>query len=246
MDNPCEPSPCGPNAQCSVGSSNYPVCSCLPNFFGEADTAEGCKPECRVDTDCSSDLACISTRCVDPCPNACGINSHCEVNTHRPVCFCPAGFEGNPYIHCKEVTTPIPPGSEVTTLPPVSPCVPSPCGANTECFVKDNKPQCSCIADYVGDPYVLCRPECVTNADCDDDKACMSNKCQDPCPGICGINALCEVDNHNPICYCPSDMTGDPFRVCRPHRESSFFFCIVIYNKINCMLETVSKQLIEM
>nr|XP_027235378.1 fibropellin-1-like [Penaeus vannamei] len=190
-DNPCEPSPCGPNAQCSVATGNYPVCACFPGFFGDADSFQGCKPECVVDTDCSDDLACISTKCVDPCPGACGINSLCEVNTHRPVCFCPAGFMGNPYIRCEEKSEPIPPKEE-----------------------PGQSAVCSCIGDYIGDPKDRCRPQCVTNADCADDKACIDQKCRDPCPGLCGVNAECEVVNHNPICFCPKDLTGDPFRFC--------------------------------
>lgn len=216
-DNPCEPSPCGPNTQCSVGTNNFPVCACTPGFFGEADSEEGCKPECQVDDDCSSDLYCVNTRCVDPCPSACGINSLCEVNTHRPVCYCPAGFIGNPYTRCEEISIKVPPTEVVTPRP--NPCVPSPCGLNTECHLEGNQAICTCTGNYVGDPYNRCQPECVTNVDCDDDKACIDQKCSDPCPGLCGTNALCEVDNHNPICYCPEDLTGDPFRFCVSRRK---------------------------
>ncbi|KAK8736643.1 hypothetical protein OTU49_017434, partial [Cherax quadricarinatus] len=213
-DNPCERNPCGPNTQCSIGANNYPVCSCTPGFFGEANSDSGCKPECTVDDDCSHDLACVNTHCIDPCPSACGINSLCEVNTHRPVCFCPAGFKGNPYTRCDVLTEPISPMEQVTPKPQITPCSPSPCGLNTECRVEGSKPICSCIGDYIGDPKDRCRPECVSNADCDDDKSCIDQKCGDPCPGLCGTNALCDVVHHNPICYCPSHLTGDPFRFC--------------------------------
>lgn len=41
------------------------------------------------------------------------------------------------------------------------------------------------------------------------------SKCQDPCPGTCGLNAKCYVVNHNPICSCPAGYNGDPFRHCQ-------------------------------
>lgn len=38
---------------------------------------------------------------------------------------------------------------------------------------------------------------------------------QNPCdPNPCGMHALCESDNGNPICYCPKGMTGNPFKSC--------------------------------
>lgn len=36
----------------------------------------------------------------------------------------------------------------------------------------------------------------------------------DPCPGTCGINARCQVVNHNPICSCSDGLSGDPFTRC--------------------------------
>ena len=216
-NNPCEPSPCGTNTQCTV-ANNVAVCACIPGFFGEADKPQGCKPECLVNPDCDDDLACVNTRCVDPCPGACGINSLCEVNTHRPVCFCPVGFTGNPYIRCEEKSKLPPPVPEVSTSRP-NPCVPPPCGTNAECRVEGAAAVCSCIQDYIGDPEDSCQPECITNADCDEDEACISQKCSDPCPGLCGVNAECEVVNHNPICFCPEHLTGDPFRLCVEKRK---------------------------
>ena len=59
-----------------------------------------------------------------------------------------------------------------------------------------------------------CRPECYINSDCPSDKACISRKCQDPCPGLCGFNAYCRVRNHIPICVCDRGHIGDPFSQC--------------------------------
>nr|CAD7617304.1 unnamed protein product [Timema genevievae] len=95
-----------------------------------------------------------------------------------------------------------------------TPCVPSPCGANADCREQNGAGSCSCLQDYVGNPYEGCRPECVLNTDCASNRACIRNKCQDPCPGTCGQNADCQVVNHLPSCTCIPGYTGDPFRYC--------------------------------
>lgn len=72
---------------------------------------------------------------------------------------------------------------------------------------------CSCNVGYIGAPP-MCRPECVVSSECSQDKSCVSQKCVDPCPGTCGVNAQCRVVNHNPICSCLTGYTGDPFIRC--------------------------------
>lgn len=69
----------------------------------------------------------------------------------------------------------------------------------------------------------MCRPECMTSSECALDKACINTKCQDPCPGTCGINARCQVVNHNPICSCSVGFTGDPFVRCLPEESKINF-----------------------
>lgn len=100
----------------------------------------------------------------------------------------------------------------ILVTPPVQsdPCNPSPCGPNSRC---DNG-VCTCLPEYQGDPYQGCRPECVFSSDCTRDKACIRNKCQDPCPGTCGQNAQCNVVNHIPMCSCPPGLTGNAFVQC--------------------------------
>lgn len=125
-------------------------------------------------------------------------------------------------------------------------CNPSPCGTNAIC--RDG--QCSCVVEHQGDPYVGCRPECVLSTDCPRDKACLRNKCVNPCQGTCSSNAICEVINHVPMCSCPQGMTGNAFYNCEPirgkfgyklrkyflnpstpHTKSSFFFFSACCNK---------------
>lgn len=103
-----------------------------------------------------------------------------------------------------------------------NPCLPSPCGANAICKERNNAGACSCLPDYLGNPYEGCRPECIYSSDCPSDRACIRNKCQNPCPGTCGQNAECQVVNHLPSCQCLPGFTGDPFRYCSvlPPKES--------------------------
>lgn len=213
---------------CQIISGN-PACSCLPNYIG---VPPQCRPECILSSECKSLLACVNQKCADPCPGSCGINAQCHVLNHLPVCTCMEGFTGDPFTQCSI----IPPGKRktmhyepfcqklvittiktigficaVTEPPSIDPCALSPCGANAIC---DNG-ECRCLPEYIGNPYEACRPECILNSECARDKTCLKNKCKDPCPGICGQNAQCDVVNHIPVCSCPSGYVGDPFVSCR-------------------------------
>lgn len=96
---PCVPSPCGPYSACRV-VGNLPACSCLPNYIGRSPN---CRPECTINAECSSNLACINEKCADPCIGSCGINSICTVVKHSPVCQCKNGFSGDPFSVCSEI-----------------------------------------------------------------------------------------------------------------------------------------------
>lgn len=113
------------------------------------------------------------------------------------------------------------------TTPP-NPCNPSPCGANAVCKERNGAGSCSCLPEYIGDPYIGCRPECVLNSECPYNKACINNKCIDPCTGICGTNAECHVINHAPSCICINGYTGNPLVAChlqpKPSRKQFFLF----------------------
>lgn len=100
-----------------------------------------------------------------------------------------------------------------TQREPIDPCHPSPCGPNSQCRKMNDQAVCSCLPNYMGSPPE-CRPECVVSSECPLDKACTNQKCLDPCPNTCGIQALCTVRNHNPICACPAGYSGDPFSQC--------------------------------
>src|SRR5690349_11750052 len=97
--------------------------------------------------------------------------------------------------------------------PRKNPCVPSPCGPNSQCTANNERATCLCIAGMFGAPP-NCHPECTINQDCPSNRACFNQKCADPCVGSCGFNAICNVQNHQPICNCFDGYEGDPYSGC--------------------------------
>lgn len=102
----------------------------------------------------------------------------------------------------------------MTPITPKNPCSPSPCGPNAHCKVQGDRGVCECTPEYHGNPFIGCRPECISNSECSRNQACINNKCKDPCIGTCGIEAICTVFNHIPTCSCPEGTIGDAFRYC--------------------------------
>lgn len=101
VTNPCSPSPCGSNAECRV-QQNAGSCSCFPGYIG--NPYEGCRPECVLNSDCSANLACISSKCRDPCPGTCGQNAVCQVVNHLPTCSCIDRYTGDPFRFCNFIS----------------------------------------------------------------------------------------------------------------------------------------------
>lgn len=181
-----------------------------------------------VSADCSQNKACINLRCKDPCPGTCGINARCQIVNHNPICSCPANYVGDPFVRCiqeesKRIfvfrTYLFYEGNNFAFLerpvvePSGNPCVPSPCGQNSQCRVIGTQAACSCLPNYIG-RAPNCRPECTINAECSGNLACQNEKCKDPCPGVCGSFTTCAVIKHAPVCQCVSGYTGDPFTGC--------------------------------
>jgi hypothetical protein len=92
----CIPSPCGAFAICrNIGG--MPDCSCFKDYTG---SPPNCRPECSINSECISSLACIKDKCKDPCPGSCGITARCTVINHVPVCTCPEDYTGDPFTNC--------------------------------------------------------------------------------------------------------------------------------------------------
>lgn len=227
---PCYPSPCGENTRCTE-YNKAAKCTCIPPYLGDPYTT-GCRPECVLNSECPSNLACINQHCRDPCQGVCGTNAECTVANHIPICGCSRGFVGDAFSGCrKEIDNSCKfyinthfyyinlINSKFTLdLTPENPCEPSPCGPNSMCKITTDRPTCSCLPSYIGAPP-RCRPECVVNSECSLADSCINQKCSNPCVGTCGINAKCQVVNHNPICSCPVNYIGDPFTQCVPKRK---------------------------
>lgn len=200
-----------------------------------------------VSSECVLSKACISQKCQDPCPGTCGLDARCQVINHNPICSCPLGFNGDPFIQCikegmfietlpaKRFPNIFMTCVEVTPSPPITPCIPSPCGPNAECRPVDSRAVCSCVPGMFGAPP-NCRPECVINQDCPSHLACVNNKCRDPCAGSCGINAQCTVQNHRPLCSCIPGFEGDPFSGCSPVQGKCkrYDFVFASFQNIEC------------
>lgn len=92
-------------------------------------------------------------------------------------------------------------------------CSQSPCGKFSQCREINGQAVCSCLPGYHGSPPT-CRPECVVSSDCLSKQACQNQKCIDSCLGSCGVNAVCRVLSHNPICDCLPGYTGNPVSHC--------------------------------
>lgn len=97
---PCNPSPCGENTQCFSESNGIAKCVCIPPYIGNPYSG-GCRPECLMNSDCMSNLACLASHCRDPCPGVCGLNAQCSVVSHVPVCSCLPGYVGDPFQSCR-------------------------------------------------------------------------------------------------------------------------------------------------
>lgn len=111
-----------------------------------------------------------------------------------------------------------------------NPCEPSPCGPNSQCKEFNDQAVCSCLSNFIGSPP-NCRPECMVSSECSLNKACLNNKCVDPCIGTCGINTNCQVINHSPICSCRPGFSGDPFTRCVTlPRKITCYNCISSFN----------------
>lgn len=228
--------PCAPNAIC-YAQNHAAACICPPHM-PEGNPISYCmppalvagKPECELDIDCPSKLACIRNTCVNPCVelSPCHKSAHCSVLDTIPVrtmiCTCPEGWVPNEAGECHAVIVPIPPGcTSDNDCPTSEACInrlcrnPCNCGTNSVCLVQNHRPICSCKDGFEGNPNLACHTVgCRTDSDCDFGKACINGNCIDPClvKDPCGINAECYVFRNRAECRCLSGYRGNPLDRC--------------------------------
>lgn len=206
----CKPSPCGENTQCEV-INQVPVCTCLPGYRGSP--LSGCRHECENDSECPQHLACSSSfRCESPCK--CGENAECQVVNHQAKCTCPKVRHIPLFILGRK--------KRYTRLAKRYDDETKYCVRSMSNFL---------FQTWVGNAYVACRPECTTHSECPAAKsACLYQKCINPCDGVCGVNADCNLRDITPVCSCPRHMTGNPFVSCRlfePRKRSMCSDCAI-------------------
>lgn len=78
--------------------------------------------------------------------------------------------------------------------------------------------------------------------------ACVLYKCADPCIGLCGTYAICNVEQHIPTCSCPPGYMGDPFFQCREapvtgknyqsEKKQKYLVCLLF--NVNIIFSTTS------
>lgn len=59
---------------------------------------------------------------------------------------------------------------------------------------------------------------CTYSTSCRMSEKCVLERCRNPCPGSCGINAICTVLEHEPNCRCPKCYEGDALKKCEPYQ----------------------------
>lgn len=144
---------------------------------------------CNLTSECELDERCIDQKCVDPCSKSCGLNADCSVELHMPVCSCPSGYSGDPFVECilirksstesltteRLTTTEISSTEkstteELTTMKlstdkpstekqPIDPCAALSCGSNAICLERNKNATCECKPGYNGNPNKGCTLE---------------------------------------------------------------------------------------
>lgn len=221
----CNPNPCHPTAVCIDGAKGSPVCQCQSGTVGDPYEA-GCIAEgsCLSTKDCPENSICQNHRCLNPCENACGKNSFCEIIGGEPVCKCVHRF-----IPSNE-------GSQEGCVRSTSYCQTSADCNDGNCIDGQCKAVCRSVADCAdGEKCInsVCILPCVTpsqcqsdqtcsngicilgcrsSKNCPSDQACINNSCQNPCSkdNVCGPNAICSCLEHQIQCSCPAGFHENP------------------------------------
>ena len=195
--------------ECELGFAGNPYSSCdlIPKNHCGADTSCGlgyiceknrCQFGCRSEVNCRFEQACINQQCSNPCEifGACGRGAICTSFNHDRVCSCPPSTSGDPRISCE------------------SPTIPISCSKDEDCPLAH---LCSLVSvSNISTGFVngRCVVGCRSSKHCPIDQWCRNGQCDDPCngSGVCGLQAVCSVVSHEPVCSCPAGMRGQPER----------------------------------
>lgn len=199
------PSVCSASNQCPAGHmciGNQCNLPCTDNSIcavGERCANNICVKVCYGDSNCLPGEVCLKGVCQSGCvaDSDCKPDQICIGNK----CRCTSGFIAGPH-GCLDINE----------------CEEHPCHASAHCINTPGSYRCACPDGTVGDPFIepgcILPNQCHADSDCSDNLACREGRCTDPCPEVsCGINAVCNVFDHNSVCACPPGHLGDAYDV---------------------------------
>lgn len=218
--------------------------TCLFVFFV---LALGPTVGCTSNSECPKSESCINRLCTSPCN--CGPNADCKVVNHYPTCYCRQGYSGNAQIGCVKLgcqsDNECASDLQCYNGQCINPCIlGNPCPRNAECYGHNHRSTCRCLTGFEGNALSRCeRVECHVDNDCPNNRACLQQRCVDPCSSIanppCAQNAVCYVQNHVAGCLCPPHLPdGNPLSYCSPRRiegKSECDFDIDCPSKLACI-----------
>ena len=249
---------CGENAVCRVnraGIRKSIYCECISGFTG--DPYNYCSPDifelpqCSNDEDCDLNFKCSDGKCIDLCEmNQICVSSGalCRTLRHRPMCYCPPGYVGDPVTKCVKSECSSDNNCKFDSICLSDRCVNTcsvndKCATNAQCHSENHSSQCICLPGYTGDPYKKCEQlQCISDSDCSDSLTCTDNRCINPCKisSPCDSSRTCDVINHKIICTCENGFVLNNDNNCEPQPGKQLSTCIVdadCSNERACMLD---------
>lgn len=233
---PCiSPTACGTNAKCDV-INHQKTCSCpapligdplesckhpIKSCYSDSECTNGrvcyggfCQDMCRTDKNCLSDERCVKGVCKTICNSdaKCGTNQICENR------LCEIGCRSDSVCKSNEACL---------NNRCQNPCAGfTACGTCAECSVTNHVAQCSCPANFLGNPLVSCMQPvsrcdgtcecdeigyclklCRSEKDCSCGEICQSGKCRTKCSGrnSCAQGLICKNSACVPGCFVHND-----------------------------------------
>lgn len=193
--NECSKNPCPINTKCKNNMGSY-ACECRNGTIKDENSGTCRLPGlCYSDKDCSDTATCHDKQCVNPCDKImpCGLDANCVVAGHNPICECPPGSQGDPYVKCAKLECIKDNDCLIDEACVNYKCknscdIPRACGKNALCAARNHIGQCSCVPGYTGDPVLGCVPiqYCTDDSRCSTGTKCVDNLCV----GKCNFNII--------------------------------------------------------
>lgn len=262
----CDEDTCADSAICK-GQQHQPKCYCPQGTTGNPfirctlllSPPDG-QPECRSDSECPTQMACINQKCVNPCANeqVCKPDQECRVLDTSPLrtvmCQCPPDMVVDSSGRCISVRheqchtdNDCSDREKCIRGTCIEACKIDRCGVNALCNSFSHQAVCTCAPGYTGNAHVECTtihitppvilpPECYIDSDCTYDKTCRGGYCVNPCreDNPCAVGAFCSVNRHEAVCRCPAQYIGNPKIECIARKlpiSLSGYTCITIRMK---------------